>query len=121
MADSAFFMMRLNDHIQYLKKMEATLAGKKDFAGTTHTDCKLGKWLYGEEAQTEIAALQEHERAKAVFDSILEPHERFHSVGQDALDKKNSGDEAGAQVALTELHKLSAVLTNKLLELDGMK
>lgn len=119
MVAKAFFMLRLNDHVQYLKKMDATLKGQQDFAGSEHTACKLGQWLCGEGA-AEVANLTD-ERAKAVFESMLEPHARFHQVGQQALEKKRSGDEAGAHAAMTELHTLSTVLMNKLIELDGMK
>lgn len=115
----AFFMMRLNDHIQYLKKIDATLKGQSDFQGTTHTDCKLGKWLYGD-GPTEIAAMKDN-RAKEVFDSILEPHERFHILGKKALENKQAGDEDAMKQALTSLYTLSTVLTNRLLELDRME
>ena len=119
MAKKAFFMMRLNDHIQYLKKIDGRLKGDGDFKGTTHQDCKLGKWLYSEEAMQEMSTL-ENAKAKQVFDKLLELHENFHVQGQKALEKKQLGDEASAQVLFTELHKLSAILTNQLLELDGM-
>lgn len=119
MAAKAFFMMRLNDHVQYLKKMDATLKGKDNFAGTDHFSCKLGKWIYNE-GISEVEALTDP-RAKTVFDSLLEPHERFHKISQEALNKKAAGDDVAAQAALTELHTLSNILANKLLELDKMK
>ncbi|OUD12335.1 CZB domain-containing protein [Thioflexithrix psekupsensis] len=119
MVAKAFFMMRLNDHVQYLKKMDATLKGKDNFVGMDHCSCKLGKWLYNE-GVSEVESLTDP-RAKVVFDSLFEPHERFHTVGQEALAKKAAGDETGAQAALTELHTLSNTLANKLLELDKMK
>jgi hypothetical protein len=118
MAEKAFFMKRLNDHIQYLKKIDAAIGGKSDFQGTSHQDCQLGQWLYNE-GQAEVAAL-ENENVKQVFESLLEPHERFHKLGQEALDNKQAGDEKSAQSNLTQMHILSAILTNKLLQLDGM-
>jgi len=117
-AKTAFFMKRLNDHIQYLKKIDATLNAKGDFQGTDHAECQLGQWLCGE-GTAEVKAMSDS-RAKAVFDSLLEPHQKFHSMSHQALEKKRSGDEAGVKAALTEMHLLSTVLTNKLLELDGM-
>ncbi|EIJ42467.1 hypothetical protein BegalDRAFT_1588 [Beggiatoa alba B18LD] len=119
MANKAFFMLRLNDHIQYLRKMDAALKGESDFAGMTHQDCKLGKWIYGE-ALNEIASLQEKDKAKTIYDSMLEPHEKFHAAGHRALSCKQSGDDAGAQAAMTEMHVLSNTLTTKLLELDKL-
>lgn len=118
MAGKAFFLMRLNDHVQYLKKIEKTLEGSGDFAGSEHTDCNLGKWIFNE-GPDEVAALSDP-KAKEVFESIKEPHERFHTISREALQKKQAGDDAGAKAASTEMHKLSTVLTNKLLQLDSM-
>ncbi|ALG69113.1 CZB domain-containing protein [Beggiatoa leptomitoformis] len=119
MANKAFFMLRLNDHIQYLRKMDAALKSESDFLGSTHQDCKLGKWIYGE-ALDEIAALQDYAKAKAIYDSMLGPHEQFHAAGHKALECKKVGNEAGAQAAMTEMHILSNTLTTKLLELDKL-
>jgi len=118
MPSKAFFLMRLNDHIQYLKKIDATLSGKVNFQGTSHNECKLGKWLYGE-GVTEVAELQSG-RAQEIFDSLFEPHERFHSVSKEALHKKLVGDEQGSKEAITEMHVLSCVISQKLLELDSL-
>lgn len=118
MAGKAFFLMRLNDHVQYLKKLDGTLKGQGDFTGTDHHNCKLGKWIENEGTQ-EIAALKDS-RAKEVFESLKEPHERFHVASQQALAKQQAGDTAGAKDAVTEMHVLSTSIANKLLELDGM-
>jgi uncharacterized protein (DUF2164 family) len=118
MAKKAFFLKRLNDHVQYLKKIDAAIKGQSDFSGTSHKDCELGQWLYNQ-GPAEVAAI-ENDKAKQIFDSLLEPHERFHSLGQQALEKKQAGDEQQVQSILTQMHVLSAILTNKLLQLDGM-
>ena len=118
MAGKAFFLQRLNDHVQYMKKISATLADNGDFQGTTHDDCKLGQWIYGEGAQ-EVAALSDPD-AQTVFDSLKEPHEKFHRISQEALSKKVSGDIAGANQAETDIYVLSTDIYNKLLKLDGM-
>jgi hypothetical protein len=118
MAGKAFFIMRLNDHVQYLKKLEDTLHGKGDFAGTDHTECKLGQWIFGEGEQ-EVVGLN-NPQAKEVFDSIKDPHERFHTISKEALAKQQAGDEAGAKAASTEMHVLSTNISNKLLELDKL-
>lgn len=114
----AFFIKRLNDHIQYLKKINATLSGEGSFQGTQHTECKLGLWLYGE-GKTEVELLKSN-KAQAIFDSIFEPHERFHQVSKHALDCKNRGDNTSAQAAMTEMHVLSNIISQKLLELDDI-
>ncbi len=117
MAKTAFFLLRLNDHIQYLKKIQATLEGTGEFQGTDYHACKLGTWLYGEGAEETASVGAE---AKAAFDSLLEPHQQFHEMSKQALEKKRAGDEKGAKSAATEMHKLSAVLVDKLLALDAM-
>lgn len=117
MADKAFFLMRLNDHVQYLRKIQATLEGKGDFQGSDYHDCKLGKWLYGSGAD-EAASIGAG--AKAVFDSLFEPHKLFHEASKQALEKQQAADGAGAKQAVTEMHRLSALLVNKLLDLDRM-
>jgi hypothetical protein len=118
MAAKAFFLMRLNDHVQYLKKMESTLKGKCNFQGTTHSECKLGQWLHGEGAN-EVATLT-NSHAKTVFESLFEPHERFHVISKQALDKQHAGDNEGAKMAMTEMYGLSQMLTQKLLTLDTL-
>ena len=115
MATKAFFFQRLNDHVQYLKKIQATIEGKGDFQGSDYRECKLGKWLYAE-GPAEAASISSE--AKALFDSLLEPHQRFHEASKQALEKKRAGDASGAEAAITEMHKLSALLVNKLLSLD---
>lgn len=114
----AFFIKRLNDHIQYLKKINATLSGEGNFQGTKHTECKLGQWLYGE-GKVEVDSLN-NSKAQAVFASIFAPHERFHQVSKYALECKSRGDDTGVQAAVTEMHVLSNVISQKLLELDDI-
>jgi len=119
MAGKAFFLMRLNDHVQYLKHITDTLDGKENFAGTSHTDCKLGKWIYNE-GEAEVAELSDP-RAKETFDSIKEPHEKFHTISKEVLEKHANGNAEEARKAATEMHVLSTQIYNKLLDLDGMK
>lgn len=118
MSTKAFFLMRLNDHIQYLKNIESTLIGKGQFQGTDHHDCQLGKWLYGQGAE-DIAALN-NEKARDIFESLFEPHQRFHEISKQALEKKQAGDETAAQSIITEMHILSHTIAQKLLELDAL-
>jgi hypothetical protein len=118
MPTKAFFLMRLNDHIQYLKNIEAALADEGNFQGTDHYDCPLGQWLHGQGAN-EVASLGSHQ-AQQIFESLFEPHERFHSISQQALKKKQQGDKIGIQTTLTEMYRLSHIITQKLLELDTL-
>ena len=114
----AFFLLRLNDHIQYLKKIEATLAATGDFQGTSHFDCKLGKWLY-DEGIKQVTGMKDS-NAKILFNDIFEPHELFHQNSKIALDKKQAGDNEGAKVAMTTMYQLSHIIVQKLLALDKL-
>ncbi len=118
MAGSAFFLMRLNDHVQYLKKVNATLKGEMDFAGNSHDECKLGAWILND-GPAEVAKLSDP-RAQEVFESIKAPHQKFHDVGKMAIAHKKTGEEEQATKLVTEMHKLSTDISNKLLELDKM-
>ena len=118
MPDKVFFLIHLKEHIQYLNKIEAALEGKADFQGSSHYDCQLGQWLYGIGSQ-EVTALQD-EQALQVFNSLFEPHERFHQVTKQLLDKKLAVTETATQLAMTEMHRLSQVLSQKLLALDAV-
>ena len=115
MSGKAFFFLRLNDHIQYLKKIQATLKGEGDFMGTDYHDCKLGKWLYNE-GPDEASAVSEEVRL--LFDTLFEPHQKFHDASHMAIKMQQSGNSKEAEAALTEMHKLSNILVTILLELD---
>jgi hypothetical protein len=117
MTGKAFFFQRMNDHVQYLKKIQATLDGKGEFKGTDYQACKLGHWLYNEGPEEASAVSAE---TRNLFDTLLEPHQRFHDASHEAVEKHMAGDEAGAKQAVTEMHKLSNVLINILLDLDKM-
>ena len=118
MPTKVFFLRRLNDHIQYLTKIEATMRGKGDFQGTNHHDCKLGQWLYGDGAN-ELAALHDN-KAQTIFEALFEPHEQFHTISKQVLIKQKAGDEKCAKNAMTNMYKLSHAITQKLLQLDKL-
>lgn len=114
---SAFFLLRMNDHLQYLNKIKATLDGKGDFHGSDHHSCKFGKWL-DSDGPAEVAAIGAD--AQSIFDSIIQPHQQFHEVSHQALQAKESGDEPKAASLVTEMHRLSSHLVDKLLQLDRL-
>ena len=115
---NTFFLLRLNDHLQYLNQIERTLSGNGHFKGIAHTECELGRWIYGRGAQ-EITALHS-EQAQQVFESIKQPHENFHLLSHQAVARKQAGDEEGARAAFREMHRMSVTICSKLLELDKM-
>jgi len=108
----------MNDHVQYLKKINKTLDGQESFQSCSHTECKLGQWMYGE-GEAEVATIA-NPRVKEVFEELKEPHQQFHQASADALAKQLAGDKDGAQQSITEMHKLSTVVYNRLLELDKL-
>ncbi len=113
----AFFLLRMNDHLQYLNRFHATLDGRGDFHGTDHHSCKLGIWL-DTKGPTEISGIGPD--AQALFESIFEPHQRFHEASSQALELKEAGNLVAAEEKLTEMHQLSALLVDKLLKLDTL-
>jgi hypothetical protein len=117
MSENAFFLRRMNDHVQYLGKLKANLTDKGDFQGSDHHSCKLGQWLDGEGA---AQSTRYGDAARAVFDSLLEPHEQFHNASHLALERKSACDIAGMEAAMTEMFKLSVVLVDRLMKLDEL-
>jgi len=117
MKSKAFFLLRLNDHVQYLRKIQATLDGQGDFRGTDFHDCKLGQWLYGD-GPAEADAVGPD--ARGLFDRLFEPHKRFHEASHAAIEKQEAGDEVASKAEITEMMKLSVVLVDILLELDQL-
>ena len=99
-----------------LNLMALFLAGTGDFQGTGHHDCQLGQWLYGD-GPNGMAALQSS-KVQEIFDSLFEPHEHFHTISKQALEKKQAGDEPAAQNAMTDMYQISHIITQKLLALD---
>lgn len=114
---AAFFLLRMNDHLQYLNKVKATLDGKGDFRGSDYHKCKFGLWLYGD-GPNEVADMPAE--AKPVFESIFEPHQRFHDASHQALEFHDAGDSEHAKEKMTEMHHLSNELVGKLLQLDRL-
>lgn len=125
MTERSFFLRRVNDHLQYLNNINKTLANDQCFdehedvecfKGTEDTECNLGRWLYGE-GSIEISALENYE-IELIFRSLFEPHSRFHSISQEAIEKRRAGDKAGAQTLIAEMKEISTLLTRKMLELE---
>lgn len=114
---SAFFFQRINDHLQYLRKLEKTLRDEGDFQGSAHTDCKLGKWMFGE-GREEVVALGE--QAVQVFDGLFDKHQAFHDASARALAAKAAGQPEVMTKEVTEMIKMSNVLIAGLTELDRL-
>ena len=114
--NTPFFFQRLNDHVQYLRKLQAAVEQEQaDFCGSDFRSCKLGRWLYGTGPE-EVQALDPESRA--LFDKLFEPHEQFHLAGQRALEARQAGNMEGMRQALNEMTRLSTILVDLLIELD---
>ena len=114
-AQKAFFVQRLNDHIQYLDKVTKTLKGKTNFAGTDCRCCKLGQWIYTE-GRKEISLYAPD--AMPLFEQLIEKHEEFHVISGEILDQFNAGDISQIHQEMTQVHKLSNQLVSILLQID---
>lgn len=113
----AFFLLRMNDHLQYLKNVKATLDGTGVLRGSDHRSCKLGRWLDGA-GRAEVATLGAE--AIAVLDSLAVPHEQFHSASGRALVCQAEGRRDETERAVTEMHRLSGTLVERRCILDGL-
>lgn len=111
----AFFMQRLNDHIQYLDKVTRTIKGKMEFAGTNCRCCKLGQWIYAE-GREEVSLYAP--AAMPLFVQLIEKHEEFHVISGKILEQFQTGDIGQIHQEMTEVHKLSNQLVSILLEID---
>lgn len=111
----AFFVQRLNDHIQYLDRITKTVKGKDNFTGCDCHCCKLGHWLdtSGEADINQYAPDSTH-----LYATLVEQHEQFHLVSGQILAFYHQNDEMSAQRAMTEMHKLSQQLVTILLTID---
>jgi hypothetical protein len=113
----AFFLRRINDHLQYLNRVEATLEGRGDFRGTDHHNCKLGKWI-DSEGPGEASSVGE--AGAAMFESLKEPHRLFHEASDMALKLQEAGRRELSQQQFTRMYTLSRELVDNLLELDRL-
>jgi len=117
MIEKAFFLRRLNDHTQYLNKINATLHGNGSFTGTNACGCKLGSWLCGKGKQ-DIAYYGKE--PLGIFLELDKKHRRFHDVSNTVLNKHLTNTSTQKSQAFTQMHLLSTHLINLLLDLDAI-
>lgn len=115
MKEKAFFLRRLNDHTQYLNKVNDTLRGRTEFKGTYPCGCKLGSWLCGE-GEKDIQPYGDE--SMDLFYELYKEHQKFHDVSNEALKGHEDGDTKSD--AFTQMHVLSAKLVTLLLKLDSI-
>ncbi|MCK5918404.1 MAG: CZB domain-containing protein [Cocleimonas sp.] len=116
MDSTTFFLTHLNEHIQYLTKIKATLKDKNDFCGTDHHLCKLGNWLYGD-GRDQVTAISDE--MATLFNKLFEPHKAFHRESVNAITAHKEGNHKERELAFTQMHVLSNTLVFLLLKMDA--
>jgi len=87
-------------HFQYIEKVAAFLEGSGPEPELTSPEaCPMGQWL------------KEHPNPK-----MAEPHERFHQILAEAVEKKKQGQEAEAKALLDQAYTLYSQLEHALFE-----
>lgn len=99
-----------NDHVNFKKRIIATLLGRLDLAERDIPDChdcRLGKWY----ERVDDPAI----RRQPAFARLEGPHDRVHALGREVVSKLCSHDREGALVAAEQLneasHEVLAILT----------
>ena len=90
-------------HLAWKARLRSFLDGSSSLSRdqvVSHRHCVLGQWYYGEgmERFGELPEMRELE----------EPHEQLHRVIHEVLERKEQGDDAGAEEAFARIDELSA-------------
>lgn len=114
--------MAVVDHIQWRKKLTSDIVrlATSDLNSPerqvvyqlpmNHQECRLGKWYYG---------VGQHYKDCPIFQSIDQPHQKFHSVGLELIQMVNQGGTMRELTPLlTEFSDYSAIILNCLQELE---
>lgn len=111
----AFFVQRLNDHVQYLDKVTKTIKGQMEFQGCDCHCCRLGHWL-------DHGGIEEINHfvpnSSTLISELLTKHEAFHEASNQALQFHEQGQEQQAYKTMTQVHTLSQQLVTLLLTID---
>ncbi|MCM0757949.1 methyl-accepting chemotaxis protein [Sporomusa sphaeroides DSM 2875] len=90
-----------SDHLLWKMRVSNMLKGIErvdDRELTQHTDCRLGKWYFGEDNRF---------KNDADFQAIDEPHRQVHDNAREAVAALREGDRKRAEAALARLTKSS--------------
>ena len=114
----AFFLSRLNEHLQYMGDVEKSLNGDCEFQGCEFNHCQLGQWLYG--AGTEEVLSLKNNRALKMFNRLFDVHKKFHEAGDQALLQKRRGYSEISSQCLSDMQLFCSQLITILLALDDI-
>ena len=98
----SFVELAKTDHLIYkfeIYKILMGISGKSIDDFVDHTQCRLGKWYYGE-GKARFSKLPGYAEMES-------PHHRVHHNGVEALSRYQVGDIEGALVALNEMEAAS--------------
>lgn len=103
-------MLILDAHMNYLNRVSDFVEGSADQPDiTSHTDCALGQWYYGEAAQD--AAISGHPD----YAKLGELHQQFHHLTAEAVSLSGSDS---AQAKISEAYTLFGQISRDLLNID---
>lgn len=103
-----FFLAKQKHHMWKIQ-LKAFLLDLQDMSAdqaTDHTQCDLGKWLYG-------FGLEEYGDLKEMAD-LEKEHQQLHRMVRDILAAKNSGARGKAMELYARLAKLSGSIEEAL-------
>ncbi len=90
-----FFIQKELDHMGWAFKVQQAIVSKKSEVKVKfdHTQCSLGKFLYGERGRKEAAA---HPELLPIFEALKAPHEQLHKSGKKINNLLKAGNYIGA-------------------------
>ncbi len=103
------FMSAKLKHTMWKLHLRDFLDGKPGLSATqatSHRDCDLGKWYYGE-GQSKYGAITEMKALEA-------DHELLHRTVQKVIDLKSSGNAAEAEAELAKVDAISKRIVGQL-------
>jgi len=103
-----------SDHIVWKKRLADMMVGLESLDPdelSSHMNCRLGKWYYGEEGL--------EKKNTAAYRQLESPHEIVHSCGIEAVRLYNAGDKDGALAMLEKVDGASKDVVRLLDELSA--
>lgn len=101
-------------HLAWRSKLRRFLDGTGQLAiseATSHHDCALGKWYYGEES--------EDFRALPSMKAVEEPHKLMHEKIREIIEGRESGNIELAEKAYTAVNELSGQVVDYLDQIES--
>jgi len=100
-------------HLLWKARLRAFLDGREALSeaqAVDHTQCDLGRWLYGN-------GLKEYEHLPAIHD-LERAHAELHSVIQQIVKLKHAGEKQAAEQAMAKVEPLSQRIIDLISEVE---